>query len=72
MIYLSKFLLRNIAMLKHHARFEVEQAVHNTTPKNKPFHLGLPVQVRDAELAIADNIPKQGVNRDFFLQNVER
>ncbi|PAV88956.1 hypothetical protein WR25_22766 [Diploscapter pachys] len=33
---------------------------------------GLPVQVRDAELAIADNIPKQGVNRDFFLQNVER
>ena len=44
--------------------------IHNF--QNKPFHLGLPVQVRDAELAIADNIPKQGVNRDFFLQNVER
>ncbi|CAB3406133.1 unnamed protein product [Caenorhabditis bovis] len=33
---------------------------------------GLPVQVRDHELQIADNIPKQGANRDFFLQNVER
>ncbi|CAJ0601078.1 unnamed protein product [Cylicocyclus nassatus] len=33
---------------------------------------GLPVQVRDAALQIADNIPKQGANRDFYLQNVER
>ncbi|XGW30085.1 hypothetical protein V3C99_009251 [Haemonchus contortus] len=33
---------------------------------------GLPVQVRDAALQIADNIPRQGANRDFYLQNVER
>ncbi|KAE9411719.1 hypothetical protein Angca_005506, partial [Angiostrongylus cantonensis] len=34
--------------------------------------LGLPVQVRDAALQIADNLPRQGANRDFFLQNAER
>ncbi|VDM64050.1 unnamed protein product [Angiostrongylus costaricensis] len=33
---------------------------------------GLPVQVRDAALQIADNLPRQGANRDFFLQNAER
>ncbi|WKY04018.1 hypothetical protein Q1695_005194 [Nippostrongylus brasiliensis] len=33
---------------------------------------GLPVQVRDAALQIADNIPRQGANRDFYLQNAER
>ena len=33
---------------------------------------GLPVQVRDHALQIKDNIPKQGANRDFFVQNADR
>ncbi|CAI4232906.1 unnamed protein product [Auanema sp. JU1783] len=36
------------------------------------LEFGLPVQVRDEALKIADTIPKEGANRDFFLQNVER
>lgn len=33
---------------------------------------GLPVQVRDEALKIADTLPRQGANRDFYLQNAER
>ncbi|KAK6028770.1 anticodon binding domain protein [Ostertagia ostertagi] len=32
----------------------------------KHYFFGLPVQVRDAALQIADNIPRQGANRDFY------
>lgn len=32
----------------------------------------MPVQVRDAALAIEDDIPKHGANRDYYLQNVDR
>lgn len=32
----------------------------------------MPVQVRDAALAIEDNMPKHGANRDYYLQNAER
>lgn len=34
--------------------------------------LGLPVQVRDHALAINDDLPKQGANRDYFIQNADR
>jgi pre-mRNA-splicing factor RBM22/SLT11 len=33
---------------------------------------GLPVQVRDQALAIKEQFPQQGANRDFFVQNAER
>jgi pre-mRNA-splicing factor RBM22/SLT11 len=33
---------------------------------------GLPVQVRDYALGLKDDIPKSGVNKDFYLQNMER
>lgn len=33
---------------------------------------GLPVQVRDHALAIKEDIPKMGANRDYFIQNVDR
>lgn len=33
---------------------------------------GLPVQVRDHALAIQDNMPRDGANRDFFVQNADR
>ena len=32
---------------------------------------GLPVQVRDSAMKTADNIPKDMVNRDYFIQNAE-
>ena len=32
----------------------------------------MPVQVRDHALAIKDDMPKQGANRDFFVQNADR
>uniref|UniRef100_A0A915DVP6 Pre-mRNA-splicing factor RBM22 n=1 Tax=Ditylenchus dipsaci TaxID=166011 RepID=A0A915DVP6_9BILA len=33
---------------------------------------GLPVQVRDHALAIKDDMPKYGANRDYFIQNADR
>ncbi|CAD5226949.1 unnamed protein product [Bursaphelenchus xylophilus] len=33
---------------------------------------GLPVQVRDHALAIQDQMPRDGANRDFFIQNADR
>uniref|UniRef100_A0A7E4ZV46 Pre-mRNA-splicing factor RBM22 n=1 Tax=Panagrellus redivivus TaxID=6233 RepID=A0A7E4ZV46_PANRE len=33
---------------------------------------GLPVQVRDQALAVKEQFPTQGANRDFFIQNAER
>lgn len=33
---------------------------------------GLPVQVRDKALGIADNMPRSEVNREYFAQNMER
>ncbi|KAI6222462.1 Pre-mRNA-splicing factor RBM22 [Aphelenchoides fujianensis] len=33
---------------------------------------GLPVQVRDQALAIKDTMPKEGANRDFYIQNADR
>jgi pre-mRNA-splicing factor RBM22/SLT11 len=33
---------------------------------------GLPVQVRDQALAIKDDLPKMGANRDFFVQNADK
>ncbi|MFH4980612.1 hypothetical protein AB6A40_007321 [Gnathostoma spinigerum] len=36
------------------------------------LEFGLPVQVRDHALQIEDTIPKQGANRDFYIQNQER
>ncbi|XP_050392023.1 pre-mRNA-splicing factor RBM22 [Patella vulgata] len=33
---------------------------------------GLPVQVRDAALKVADTMPKSEVNREFYTQNLER
>ncbi|CAJ0571453.1 unnamed protein product, partial [Mesorhabditis spiculigera] len=32
----------------------------------------LPIQVRDHALKITDDLPRQGANRDFFVQNQER
>jgi len=36
------------------------------------FLTGLPVQVRDHALQIKEQLPKQGANRDFFIQNADR
>ncbi|VDK17376.1 unnamed protein product [Anisakis simplex] len=36
------------------------------------LEFGLPVQVRDHALQIDDDMPKQGANRDFYVQNQER
>ncbi|VDN57024.1 unnamed protein product [Dracunculus medinensis] len=36
------------------------------------LEFGLPVQVRDHALQIEDNLPRQGANRDFYIQNQER
>uniref|UniRef100_A0A915C444 Pre-mRNA-splicing factor RBM22 n=1 Tax=Parascaris univalens TaxID=6257 RepID=A0A915C444_PARUN len=36
------------------------------------LEFGLPVQVRDHALQIQDDMPKQGANRDFYVQNQER
>lgn len=33
---------------------------------------GLPVQVRDTALAIADSVPKNEVNREYYIQNAEK
>lgn len=33
---------------------------------------GLPVQVRDHALSIKEDMPKQGANRDYFIQNADR
>ncbi|CAD5219966.1 unnamed protein product [Bursaphelenchus okinawaensis] len=33
---------------------------------------GLPVQVRDHALAIQDQMPRDGANRDFYIQNADR
>eukprot|EP00124_Ichthyophonus_hoferi_P001499 Ihof_evm9s79 gene=Ihof_evmTU9s79 len=33
---------------------------------------GLPVQVRDKALGIADNMPKSDVNREFYAQNMDK
>lgn len=32
---------------------------------------GLPIQVRDAALRIADDLPKSEVNKEFFVQNLD-
>ena len=34
--------------------------------------VGLPVQVRDAALKIADEMPKSDVNKEYYTQNMER
>ncbi|CAJ0568776.1 unnamed protein product, partial [Mesorhabditis spiculigera] len=36
------------------------------------LEFGLPIQVRDHALKITDDLPRQGANRDFFVQNQER
>jgi len=36
------------------------------------LEFGLPVQVRDHALAIKDDVPKQGANRDYYVQNADR
>lgn len=36
------------------------------------LEFGLPVQVRDHALQIQDDMPKQGANRDFYIQNQEK
>nr|CAH7746540.1 unnamed protein product [Callosobruchus chinensis] len=33
---------------------------------------GLPIQVRDAALKIKDDIPKSDVNKEYYIQNMER
>jgi len=33
---------------------------------------GLPVQVRDAALKIKDDLPKSDVNREYYIQNIDR
>lgn len=33
---------------------------------------GLPIQVRDAALKIADEMPQSDVNKEFYIQNIER
>ena len=33
---------------------------------------GLPVQVRDAALKIADEMPRSDVNKEYYTQNMER
>lgn len=33
---------------------------------------GLPIQVRDAALKIKDDLPKSDVNKEFYIQNMER
>ncbi|EJW73004.1 zinc finger protein [Wuchereria bancrofti] len=36
------------------------------------LEFGLPVQVRDHALQIHDDLPRQGANRDYYIQNQER
>ncbi|KAL3981457.1 Pre-mRNA-splicing factor RBM22 [Acanthocheilonema viteae] len=36
------------------------------------LEFGLPVQVRDHALQIQDDLPRQGANRDYYIQNQER
>lgn len=33
---------------------------------------GLPIQVRDAALKITDNLPKSDVNKEYYIQNMEK
>ena len=33
---------------------------------------GLPIQVRDAALKLKDDLPKSDVNKEFYIQNMER
>ena len=33
---------------------------------------GLPVQVRDSILKVKDDLPRSDVNREFYLQNMDR
>lgn len=33
---------------------------------------GLPIQVRDAALKMQDDIPKSDVNKEYYIQNMER
>ena len=33
---------------------------------------GLPVQVRDAALKVKDDLPKSDVNREYYIQNIDR
>ena len=44
---------------------------YNPYQQPLPFSPGLPVQVRDAALKIADEMPKSEVNKEFYLQNME-
>ncbi len=37
-----------------------------------PSALGLPVQVRDYALQLKDDLPKEGANRDYYIQNIEK
>lgn len=34
--------------------------------------IGLPVQVRDAALKVAEEMPKSDVNKEYYTQNMER
>ena len=36
------------------------------------YYSGLPIQVRDAALKIADEMPKSDVNKEYYTQNAER
>lgn len=36
------------------------------------LEFGLPTQVRDAALKVTDEIPQSDVNKEFYLQNVEK
>ena len=33
---------------------------------------GLPIQVRDAALKVKDDLPKSDVNREYYIQNIDR
>ena len=33
---------------------------------------GLPIQVRDAALKLKDDLPKSDVNKEYYIQNMER
>ncbi|XP_005190430.1 pre-mRNA-splicing factor RBM22 [Musca domestica] len=33
---------------------------------------GLPIQVRDAALKVADNLPQSDVNKEYYIQNIDR
>ena len=39
---------------------------------NTDLEYGLPVQVRDKALAVKDDLPRSDVNKEYYLQNMDK